>query len=377
MIEAIKKGGCKKERVIVEIDDSESRLDRWFRRRFKGAPIAYIAKLIRKGVVEINGKKSKISYRLKLGDAIDFPTISSEIVQNHHDDEWHINKKHSKLGKLLSDSVLYIDENVLILNKPAGLATQPGSKVDISVDKLGQFLRFDKEDNPKLVHRLDKPTSGVLVLGRSHKSAALLSELIRDRGLSRYYVALVCGKLPKSAGIIDLPLQRGCHPGGVFDAIQCSKGERPKNALTIYKVLDSNPSFSLVRFEIKTGRTHQIRAHSAALGCHVLGDDKYSYGRKPKLVNIDGVKRNGDRRDPSDLVRGTAYVDSGSDNSLWERNTGMDAGQKVEESYLYLHAIHISFSLFGKKIDATAELPPYFKRTLERIGLSIPLDLLR
>jgi len=184
----------------------------------------------------------------------------------------------------IKNCVIYKDEHIIAINKPAGLAVQSGSKIEKSVNDYLQFLKFDKKETVRLVHRLDKDTSGVLLLARDKETCDILTDYFKEKGdkLEKTYLTLAIGKFTKNEGLIDYPLIKKVE-NGVEKVYRDEK--EGKEAKTLYKVLNYNEKFdvSLVEVKILTGRTHQIRVHLKEIGHPILGDGKY--GGKRSFIN--------------------------------------------------------------------------------------------
>ena len=248
---------------------------------------------------------------------------------------------------------MYKDDEVLILNKPAGIATQGGTGISISVDDLLDYMKFDYERRPRLVHRLDKETSGVLVLARRFDSAAKVSEAFREKQVHKKYIAIWCGVPTVHEGIIDAPLHKegDAHTKGnmVEDEVN------GKEAVTNYKVLAHSDFFSLVELTIPTGRMHQIRAHSAIIGCPVLGD--YRYSKAPT------------RNESGDGIGSATDEDGAGTGETINEIAVMYSKAHREAKFMHLHAKQIEFNMDDRKIQAEAPLPEYFTQTIMKYGL--------
>jgi 23S rRNA pseudouridine955/2504/2580 synthase len=271
---------------ILSVTDDEDgiRLDRWFRRHYPEVAHGRLAKLLRTGQIRVNGGRVKGATRLEAGQDIRVPPFgpAPERAPNYRKD-----RNRSPVSEedtaLLRSLVIHRDPDVLVINKPPGLAVQGGSKVKRHLDGMLDALQFDAKERPRLVHRLDKDTSGILVLARNVYSAAALTEVFRGRDAEKLYWALVVGKPRPQTGRIDAPLAREGGPGKERIAARADGG---MYAVTDYRVLDSaGNSVSWLALEPQTGRTHQLRVHCAAIGTPILGDGKYGGSE----AFIDGV----------------------------------------------------------------------------------------
>jgi 23S rRNA pseudouridine955/2504/2580 synthase len=211
--------------VKVNHDDEGIRLDRWFKRHFKHVPFGMIAKLLRKGLIKLNGKKCDVSQKIQTGDEIMFPEFTI-------DPDVKIAKRNDKLEKEIVDSILYKDENIIVLNKPVNFAVQGGSKIAYSIDDLSHCLQFGYEDKPKLVHRLDKETSGILILARKANIAAELARIFKHKELKKYYLAILQGVPKPHEGKIDIPIEK--FEKDKFEKVRKTHN-KSKRAVTFYK----------------------------------------------------------------------------------------------------------------------------------------------
>lgn len=256
----------------VTDDEADIRLDRWFRRHYPGVPQSAIQKLCRTGQVRVDGHRAETSTRLAAGQAIRVPPLPAAAPQpakpetrvDPADEAW------------LQDMVLYRDDHLIVLNKPHGLPVQGGPGITRHLDGMLDALRFGSPDRPRLVHRLDRDTSGVLVLARTPGVAAKLAAAFRGRDMEKTYWAVVAGRPVPVEGRIDQPLKR---IGGLRgERTQAAERDDPDGAraVTDYRTLD-HAARKLAWLELQplTGRTHQLRVHCVALRAPILGDTKY------------------------------------------------------------------------------------------------------
>ena len=253
----------------VGVDDAGVRLDRWFRRHHPQVTHGRLEKWLRSGQVRLDGRRVRAATRVEAGQTIRIPPMGAAARPPQ---EQAPPPMPAALVAELSARVLHRDDHVIVLNKPSGLAVQGGTGTSRHLDGLLDGLRFGGE-RPRLVHRLDKDTSGVLVLARSASSAAALARSFRAKTARKIYWALVVGVPRPVSGRIDLPLAK----------VAGSRGERirpdetaGRRAVTDYRIVDkAGRRAAWLMLEPRTGRTHQLRVHCAALGTPILGDGKY------------------------------------------------------------------------------------------------------
>jgi len=266
--------------VPVGVPDAGIRLDRWFRRHYPALTQGALQKMLRTGQVRVDGKRAEGSTRLEPGQEVRIPPLPdapppAPMAQVSPADE-----------AMLHAMVLYRDASVIVLDKPHGLAVQGGPGIKRHLDGMLDALRFGAEDRPRLVHRLDKDTSGILVLGRSAPAAAALAAAFRGRDAQKTYWAVVVGEPLHAAGRISQPLARE----------RSARGERTvpaddgQAAITEYATLEVvKRRAALLRMHPLTGRTHQLRVHAAsALNTPILGDGKYG-GQAAHMEGLPGA----------------------------------------------------------------------------------------
>jgi 23S rRNA pseudouridine955/2504/2580 synthase len=258
----------------ITADAADMRLDRYLRRELPGLTQGVLQKLLRTGKIRLNGARAEANARLAEGDVLAVPEIAPPKEMPR---ERHVMKMDPARIKELEGMIIYRDDAVIALNKPAGLAVQGGKGIAVHVDGMLDALRENEEaERPKLVHRLDRDTSGILLLARSSQAARKLSTLFRSRNVEKIYWALLTALPETLEGRIDLPLKR-VEFGNVSRAEPAArKDPEAQSAVTDYRVIDSaGKKFSLVELRPQTGRMHQLRAHSLALGTPILGDAAY------------------------------------------------------------------------------------------------------
>ena len=299
----------------VKAEDDGMRLNRWFMKYYPNLTLGRLQKLLRTKQIKVDGKRAQTSLKLAAGSEVRVPPMDEQPETGANRSE--ISRRDAEF---ILSLVIYKDDNIIVLDKPSGLAVQGGTNTSRHVDGMLEALRFELNEKPKLVHRIDKDTSGVLVLARNRTWADRLTKAFREHTLPKTYLALVnsCPKNP--AGEIKAPLEK-CGEKSLV-------GPDGKPAATVYKTLDEVGSkFALVEASPLTGRTHQIRAHMEYIGCPIVGDDKYFGGEKrQKYASIPDK--------------------------------------------LYLHAYKIDLSaLYNKKTVIKAALPEHFKKALAALGI--------
>lgn len=259
----------------VAPDEADLRLDRWFRRHFPHVPHGALAKLLRTGQIRVDGKRAETGTRLVPGQTIRIPPLPDPEVGPPK----QVRLLDERAAKELQGRVLYRDASVLALDKPFGLPVQGGPGIGRSVDHLLDALRFGSDERPRLVHRLDRDTTGVLVLARTMAAASRLAAAFRARDAEKTYWAVTVGVPTPREGRVDAPLAKRPGPRGERVTLVEDEGEeagKVARAVTDYRVVDhAGKRAAWLELSPLTGRTHQLRVHCVALGCPILGDAKY------------------------------------------------------------------------------------------------------
>lgn len=257
--------------ITVKADDDGTRLDRWFKRHFPGLSFGQLQKIMRKGEVRLDGKRVKGKERVSTGQTVRVPPLGADAGAPR--------KPGPKTPRLSDEDVaevkswiVYRDEAVIAINKPAGLPTQGGTGQTRHLDGLLDALRFGSEHRPKLVHRLDKDTSGALLLGRTPKAAAALARAFQTKETDKRYWALVAGTPKERDGRISVRMDKLNIKGN--ERMVVSADGKP--SLTDYSVIESAGQMACwLALKPHTGRTHQLRLHCAEMGHPIVGDGKY------------------------------------------------------------------------------------------------------
>jgi 23S rRNA pseudouridine955/2504/2580 synthase len=264
----------------VAKDDDGIRLDRWFKRHYPHVVHSALEKLLRTGQVRVDGGRAKANIRLEKGQTIRVPPLPKPVEEGVEVRKSEANPKDKAFVRSLT---VYEDDDILVVNKPHGLAVQGGSKTDRHLDGLLTAAASDGQ-RPRLVHRLDRDTSGVMVLGKTPAAAAHLAKAFRQRETKKLYWAMTHGVPNPRVGRIDLALSKQMGTDG-RERVRISDpdGEVGQHAVTRYAVVDhAADEVAFVALMPVTGRTHQVRAHCAAIGAPVIGDPKYG-GAASKL----------------------------------------------------------------------------------------------
>ncbi len=310
-------------------DEAGLRLDRWFQRHFPELSHGALQKLLRTGQVRLDGKRVEGRDRVEPGQTVRLPPgVTTSPPAKAKERPAVSDRDAAEIQQL----VIHRDAEVIAINKPPGLAVQGGSGTERHVDGMLDALRYGYEERPRLVHRLDRDTSGLLLLARTGQAAKRLAGSFRDRETEKLYWAIVVGVPPRPEGAIDLPLAK--RPGARDRETMRVDHEEGQKALTHFRELDrAGKRAALLALWPRTGRTHQLRVHCAEIGCPILGDRKYG-GEEALLSAVADARR------------------------------------------LHLHARRIALPHPSGKgeLKVQAEPPPHFRRTVEAFGFSTTGD---
>lgn len=314
------------QQIKVEPGEGGMRLDRWFKVHFPGLGFGHLQKLLRSGQVRVDGGRAKADTRIEPGQSIRIPPL--EVDQKGDQPLTAKTIRGQDDAAVLSKMILYEDPTVFVFNKPSGLAVQGGSGVSRHVDDMLEAFRSKKGEKPRLVHRLDRDTSGALVVARTRLAAMKLAEAFRGRDAKKTYWALVKGVPRKREDRISSWLVKEQTFDGDRMRVARHGEEGADHAVTNYRIIEqAGQALSWLEMEPHTGRTHQLRVHAAYIGCPIIGDPKYFEADKN-----------------------------------WEFPGGV-------QNRLHLHARRIVIPHpNGGKIDVTAPMPPHMRQSWNLIG---------
>lgn len=270
-------------RTIAQ-DEADMRLDRWFKTHYPALPFGHLQKLLRTGQVRVNGARVKTNTRLEPGQQVRVPPLEKNKRASGGDDRSFSEapiqpRMHSAKpddAEFLKSITLYEDREVLVLNKPMGLAVQGGSGTVRHIDGMLGALRGKDGQKPRLVHRIDKDTSGILLIAKTRLAAATLAKTFRSRSARKTYWALVAGVPKVKQGRISTYLAKGGGPDGELMRVANHGDKDASHAVTYYAVVEQAAQIlSWLSLKPVTGRTHQLRAHSDHIGHPIVGDPKY------------------------------------------------------------------------------------------------------
>jgi 23S rRNA pseudouridine955/2504/2580 synthase len=318
----------------VAPDEAGMRLDRWFKTHYPELPFGHLQKILRGGQVRVDGKRTKGDARIEAGQQIRVPPLApkpdAEPSRAEPGEAGYSRGGERRSGdaEFLRSLILYEDKDLFVLNKPFGLAVQGGSGLTRHIDGMLPMLASPRGDIPRLVHRLDRDTTGVLVIARTRKAAAELGAAFRARSTKKIYWALCAGVPKVKQGRISSFLAKGEDEQGDQKMKVVAQSREASHALTYYAVVDqSAQKLSWLSLRPVTGRTHQLRVHAAEMGHPIVGD--------PKYFNVEN----------------------------WELPGGL-------QNRLHLHARRIVMpSPSGGTLDVSAPLPQHMQQSWNLLGL--------
>lgn len=265
----------------VTEDEDGQRLDRFLQKHLKGVPFGLLQKLMRKGQIRVDSGRVKAATRLIAGQSVRIPPMEDRAPEEQK-------KIGSRDAQMMRDMVLYDDGYIIALNKPAGLATQGGTNVSKHIDGLLDVLVKEDGVRPRLVHRLDKDTSGLLLLARSAKVAKEMGKVFQSREIKKIYWALTVPAPEMNEGEIRAPLMKSGGEGFEKMVVDVEEGQ---SATTLFDIVErAHKQVAFVAFWPRTGRTHQIRVHAAHMGCPIVGDGKYG-GQEAFVEGMQATRR--------------------------------------------------------------------------------------
>ncbi len=265
-------------KIQVNKEQIDIRLDKFLCQKFD-ISFGLAQKIIREKKVKVNNKRLDASYKINEGDEIE---IFADLKNRFETQKQKPKISKEKIAKLLSYKI-FEDENLIAIDKPSGLAVQGGSGIDISIDDILQEInKENNQQNLQLVHRLDKDTSGILLIAKGKKSAEFLIDCFKNKNITKTYLALVCGVVKKEQGVINIALRKKFVNKNEKVYPDFAEG---KEAITNYKLVKQFADYALVEFNPITGRTHQIRVHAKEIGNAIVNDIKYG-GPKSQMKNI-------------------------------------------------------------------------------------------
>ena len=259
----------------VDDDYNDSRLDKWFKNKVINLPHSLLEKILRQNKIKVNKKKTKSSYRLQTGDLIEIYDISKFKPVDKKEKIKYLPKK-KEIGTY-DDYVIEDNENFIVINKPTGIPVQSGTKSFKNIIDIIKNTKYFENSKPFIVHRLDKETSGVLIIAKNRKYAQLFTSLFRIRKIHKTYLAIVYGKVEKSKNVMK------------DDLIYYENNKKiVQKAISNLKIIKSNDSYSYLELNPITGRKHQLRKQLLKIGSPIIGDDKYFLNdmKRIKIKNL-------------------------------------------------------------------------------------------
>ncbi len=278
--------------LTVNADEDDTRLDRWLKRKFHGLTQGQVEKACRTGEIRVDGARAKANTRVKAGQSVRVPPMTTAKGREGDEEDRPRATVKSSDADMIRSLVIYEDDQIIALNKPSGVAVQGGTGTTRHIDAMSRALVDDTAEKPRLVHRLDRDTTGVLVLAKTVGSANQLGQLFRSRELDKIYWAVTLGVPHPVAGDIRGWMIKSAGPGSDKEKMRTAEQNEKGavHALTLYSVVqNAGRKAAWVALKPETGRTHQLRFHMAELGTAILGDHKYTCDREVPAGLADGL----------------------------------------------------------------------------------------
>lgn len=327
-------------------DEGEQRLDRWLRKRFPQLTQGMVEKFCRKGQIRLDGARVKPATRIESGQEVRIPPLPAATGGKRADPAERVWAKPGAADadgisatdrKMIQSTVLFRDQHIIAINKPPGLPSQGGSGLgNHHVDGLAEALKFEYQQKPKLVHRLDRDTSGLLLLARTNRAARRLSAAFRDNDVRKIYWAAIAGVPSPKMGTIRFGLLRSGDKMQVVHPRDIDATPGTRRATTDYAVIEAmGTRLSWCALVPITGRTHQLRAHMAGIGHPIVGDGKYGGSGQEKR------------------------------EEGWGAGLGGELSQKL---HLHARSLHFMHPVTGKPMTITAPLPAHMAESWDSFG---------
>ena len=260
-------------KFVVKRDYHNARFDRWFKHNVSDLPQSFLEKLIRKNKIKVNKKKTKTNYRVQLNDIVE--VFNFDKIKHKNKSENKKYKPSEKEKKIYGNFIIENNDNFVVINKPAGIPVQSGTKSFKNIIDILKNTEYFNNSKPYIVHRLDKETSGVMLIAKNREYAQLFTSLFRIRKIHKLYIAVTHGTVNNKLQIMK------------DDLILYEKNRKIiQKAISYIKVLKSNNKYSFVELKPITGRKHQLRKQLFNIGHPVVGDDKYSFKNEKKNRNL-------------------------------------------------------------------------------------------
>lgn len=278
--------------ILVEVDENseDQRVDNFLVKICKGVPKSHIFRIIRSGEVRVNKKRVEASTKLQLGDVVRIPPIKT--ATSEHTAISHFKTNSGAIKQATEIHIIFEDDDILVVNKPSGMAVHGGSGESFGVIECLRASRAHLNQTLELVHRIDRETSGLLIVSKKRSALRLLQEQLRNRVWKKFYQTLVIGDWPPGLKQVDLPLLKVQTSEKEQKVFVDPKGDKACSLFILKQRLKrASENYTLLQVQILTGRTHQIRVHTSANSHPIAGDDRYGNFEQNKILAKAGLKR--------------------------------------------------------------------------------------